>query len=719
MKAFFLSLILVSSLATANQLADQIEFQADKYTTNLETKKTEVEGNVHLKLGNRELFADKLSVDFNSSDVECTGHVLFRNIKEDGNKIEIEAEGVKFNLKTGLGKFYNAQVRSKGAFHLEGKEIIRDTETTFIAKVGKISFCQDCPQSWSLVGDRINVDTEKYAEVHHALIEIKDVPVLYLPFVYYPAQNKRFSGFLIPYFRYSKALGAQLGIPFYYAPNDLMDFTWDYRYMSEGGHRNALETRVKYSDYSFWNSNTSWIRTLNNRTLTKDRVALHYQGRAQFLESSAFLMSGNFVSDVDMSRSFEEDSSESRLPNYSNEFFIESQFENFSLLAGARIPQDNLDRNLTSRGDVNWTLPQVNISMPLTPLWNSLLIGASVEELGVRRFKEGKTSQLLDRDPLTGFIASGDRYSGILEFSLPLNFDYLRSTTRSKIRGDYYDFMGGVDPGSASRAQVVLEQNFEMDFSKVWNLGLAAMPKVKHIMTPYVGLSYSPPDSHSKNEFFEDCPLGPCTITAPRLDPFDGGLPTETVSLGTEESEARLRDHNLLRYGFKTQLLGKMSNNEIREIFFLDVSQEYNIKEHKAEKLKLLASGNYDIFNFTSQLAWDLQKSQIDLLNNLSADGLYYKVTFFQSIRSDTDNLGGEFRLKKLGPFELASEHNYDRKLSKLIEQKYFVSYKSSSECWSVNLGLRRRLGDKEFEYAPSIQVLYTESVKNRTSFNF
>lgn len=718
---FFYALISLSSLrGLAANITDLIQFQADKYTTNLETKKTEVEGNVHLKLGNRELYADKLSVDAATSDVECVGHVLYKNLKEDGKKIEIEANGVKFNFRSGLGKFFDAVVKSEGAFHLEGKEITREAETVFVAKVGKISFCQDCPQSWSLVGDRVKVNTEKYAEVHHALVQVKDTPVMYLPFVYYPAQNKRFSGFLIPYFRYSKALGAQLGIPFYYVPNNLMDFTLDYRYMSEGGHRNALETRVQYSEYSFWNSNTSWIRTLDNSRWTSDRIGLHYEGRAQFLSNFALITSGNFVSDTEMSKNFEEDSLESRLPNYSNDIFLESQYENFSLFAGARIPQDNLDRNLTSRGDVSWTLPQLKAGIPLSPIGASLLSGVSVEALGVRRFKNGNTGSLLERDPVTNYIASGDRYSVLLDASLPVNFDILRSTSRVALRGDYYDFPRGIDPNQASRARLVLEQNLEMDFWRVWHLGWSGMPRVKHIMTPYVGISYSPPDSHSKNDFFKDCPAGsPCATTAPRLDPFDGGLPTENVSLGTEEAEFRLRDHNIVTYGFKTQLLGKMSSNVIQEVFFLDVNQEYDLKEQRTGKLKLLASGTYAPVTLSTQLAWDMEKSKVDLINNVSLEGQYYRVSFFQSIRSDTDNLGGEIRLKKLGPFELASEHNYDRKLAKLIEQKYFVSYRSFSNCWSLNLGLRRRLGDKEFEYAPSVQVLYTESVKNRTSFNF
>ena len=131
MRSLFL-LLFFSSTLFAQEFSDLIQFEADSYSTNLQTKKTEVSGNVHLLLGDRELFADKLSVDPVVGDVECVGKILYRQ-----GSLEIEAQGVKFNLKTGLGVFYNAAVRRPGAFQLEGKEIERIGESVYNAKVAK------------------------------------------------------------------------------------------------------------------------------------------------------------------------------------------------------------------------------------------------------------------------------------------------------------------------------------------------------------------------------------------------------------------------------------------------------------------------------------------------------------------------------------------------------------------------------------------------------
>ncbi|MEZ4814627.1 MAG: putative LPS assembly protein LptD [Bdellovibrionota bacterium] len=696
-------------LLRAQNFSDLIQFEAEKYSTNLETQKTEVEGHVKLKLGDRELFADKLVIDPNSGDVECSGKVLFKQ-----GPLEIEAKGVKFNMKSGLGVFYDAIVKRAGAFQLEGREIKRESEQVYEAKIAKISFCQDCPPSWSLTGDRIRVNTERYAEIHHALIAVKDIPVFYLPVVYYPAQDKRFTGFLIPYFKFSTALGAQIGIPFYYAPTDYMDFTYDYRYMSRGGHRNALESRYRFSDYSFLTSNTSWIRTPSESQWFQDRYGIHYGGRFQLFKNWAFLARGDFISDVEMSQNFEDDSPESRLPTLSNDLFLESQYENFSLFAGVRMPQDNLDRVIDSRGNASWTLPHIKAGTPYISLFENTLLGATrIEMLSVRRLENGDFSNALATDPNSGFIASGDRYSGLVDLSLPLSLDYIRSVSSVHYRGDYYKFPSKIDSDTATRSRFVFQQSLEGDLSRIWDVDFDGLPRIKHVLTPFVEYSYAPEDLRSGHDFFKDCPNGVCSSTATRFDVHDGGL--EDIRLGTEESEKRLREHHLLNYGFKTQLLGKFSAaNEIREVLYLKVAHEYDLITKEPGKILVNMQGYLYNFQLSSQISWDYETADLDMQNDILWNEKYFAFVLYQSIRPDIDNVGGEIRLKKLGPFELATSQNYDRREQQLLEQKYFLSYLSASKCWRFDLGLRRRLGDNDFEYSPSIQVLYSESIKKR-----
>ena len=699
---FLLLLSFVSFALVAQELSDLIQFQADSYSTNLQTQKTEVSGNVHLRLGDRELFADKLTVDPGMGDVECAGKVLYRQ-----GSLEIEANGVKFNLKTGLGVFYDAAVRRPGAFQLEGKEIERIGENVYNAKVAKISFCQDCPQSWSLVGDRVRVNTERYAEFHHAVLQIKDTPVLYLPFVYYPAVDRRFTGLLIPYFKFSTALGAQLGIPFYYAPTNNLDFTLDYRYMSRGGHRNDLQTRYVFSDRSFFKSDTSWIRAASGASMLSDRYGIHYQNRSQFLKNWAFIARGDQVSDLDMSYHFEDDSLESRLPHLSHDLALEAQYENFALSLGVMAPQNNLQRSSRELGSVRWTLPQLKVGTPLTPIYENFLSALRFEELSVRRFENGFGSRVVGRDPQSNFIVSGERYTGLFDLSLPLNFDVLRAYSKAHFRGDFYSFASGVNEKNATRSKVSFEQSIEGDIWKVWNTGWSDMPRLKHVVTPFMSYFYSPADIHSDHQFFN--------VNAPQFDLFDGSLPSEEIRLGTEEQERLLREHSFVTYGFKTQLLGKFASNEqIQEILFLGLHHEYNLRENSFGRWRLFAQGRYNSIVLESQVSWSPRSTRLDILNGLSLDKKYYNLSLYQTVNPSADNIGGELRLKRLGPFELSTAQNFDRSEGKLLEQKYFISYASFSKCWKFDFALKRKLGDNDFEYSPSFQVTYSESVKNR-----
>ena len=398
---------LAKGQSALGELPELIEFNAKNFSTNLETKKTEVEGNVHLRLGDRELFADSLSFDPTTGEVECAGAILFRQ-----GSLEIEATGVKFNLRSGLGIFYNAAVHKPGAFKLEGKEIKRVAETVYEARVAKVSFCQDCPSSWSFIGDRVRIDTERYAELHHAVLQIKDTPLFYLPFIYYPAKDERFTGFLIPYFKFSPALGAQLGIPFYYAPRKDLDFTYDYRYMSKGGHRGEVVTRYVLSDYSFFNSRTSYIRTPAGSPWLEDRYGIHFESRMQVAKHWALLGRGDTLSDVEMSTNFEEDSVESRLPTVANDLYLEGNFENFSLNAGVTLPQDNVNRLVSARTSERWALPHVRGGIPSTPITNEFLANFRLDDLRLQTFADDpySTSLTLTVHNLT---AISDRQSRI------------------------------------------------------------------------------------------------------------------------------------------------------------------------------------------------------------------------------------------------------------------------------------------------------------------
>ena len=60
-----------------------------------------------------------------------------------------------------------------------------------------------------------------YARGKHVIFYLHDIPVLYIPYILYPVQTERESGFLLPSAGYSDKKGTQLSLAYYQviAPN--------------------------------------------------------------------------------------------------------------------------------------------------------------------------------------------------------------------------------------------------------------------------------------------------------------------------------------------------------------------------------------------------------------------------------------------------------------------------------------------------------------------
>jgi len=101
--------------------------------------------------------------------------VLFRQ-----GSLEIEARR-EVQSQDGLGNFLHGRCAA-GSFSTRSKEIERIGRKSLPASVAKF-FCQDCPHRGAR-GDRVRVNTENYAELHHAVFANQrragDVFALYL-----------------------------------------------------------------------------------------------------------------------------------------------------------------------------------------------------------------------------------------------------------------------------------------------------------------------------------------------------------------------------------------------------------------------------------------------------------------------------------------------------------------------------------------------------------
>ncbi|MCO4785506.1 MAG: LPS-assembly protein LptD [Marinomonas atlantica] len=103
----------------------------------------------------------------------------------------------------------------------EAGQIARNKEGLIFIKEGFYTTCEPGEESWQLYGSSIELDTDRgFGTAKHVQIRVYDVPIFYFPWLRFPLDQRRQTGFLFPSFGFS---GKQLTLstPYYLnlAPN--------------------------------------------------------------------------------------------------------------------------------------------------------------------------------------------------------------------------------------------------------------------------------------------------------------------------------------------------------------------------------------------------------------------------------------------------------------------------------------------------------------------
>lgn len=188
-----------------------------------------------------------ISADWIVYDVEQETIKAKGNVKITTTEDQLTAKEAVLSLAKETGKFTDATVvRQEMSMHLEGKSIEKTGFNTYRIIDGWVITCKveegETPP-WSFASADADVKQGGYAELHHAIFKIRDVPVFYLPYVIVPAKNTRQSGFLFPEFSTSKNAGFGMNLPFFLNISDSADLTLFPEYYFERGFMPGAEFR--------------------------------------------------------------------------------------------------------------------------------------------------------------------------------------------------------------------------------------------------------------------------------------------------------------------------------------------------------------------------------------------------------------------------------------------------------------------------------------------
>ncbi len=197
------------------------------------------EGDVVVSRGNHVLRADEITYHRGSGLVSAEGSV---ELSVEGDVLTCD-RGV-FNLKDRTGYLLNGRLFLRtNHYYLRGKEIRKTGPATYVIRGCRITACDGQNPDWSITGSEVKVTVEGYGTVKHAAFYVRHIPLLYFPYIIFPAKRKRQTGFLPPSIGYSQRDGFDVEIPFFWAISDQTDATLYERYIEERGLKQGVEFR--------------------------------------------------------------------------------------------------------------------------------------------------------------------------------------------------------------------------------------------------------------------------------------------------------------------------------------------------------------------------------------------------------------------------------------------------------------------------------------------
>lgn len=219
-----------------------IEAEADRSRVSADGTLT-FEGEVTLGQGPRRLRADRASANRDTRELTLEGNV---EVREEGLLIRADEAWMNLDHRDAAvtdSRFVLHESRIRGrADRLEkfGDQLIR-------LQGGGFTTCEPDREFWSIYASQVSLYPEdNYGSARHARLTIKNIPVLYIPYMRFPIGDARQSGLLFPSFTTSTRNGEEISQPIYWNIAPQMDATLTPRYLS----RRGLVTEVEFRHLS-------------------------------------------------------------------------------------------------------------------------------------------------------------------------------------------------------------------------------------------------------------------------------------------------------------------------------------------------------------------------------------------------------------------------------------------------------------------------------------
>jgi LPS-assembly protein len=349
LRPFLSALICIHLLlfATRCLAAEKTTINSESLTYDQKTSTYVAKGNVKMHRDDADIEADEITYNEQTSDAVATGDVKYTD-----KEASISASKAELNLDKKTGILYDARIfLKKDNYHLSGKVIQKRGEDYYFSPDATFTTCDAPVPAWCFKGKDVDALVEDRLKSKDTTFRIKDIPVLYAPYLQAPLQ-KRKTGFLLPAAGYSDTRGAYLNVPFFLVLSENRDVTLSIDEYSKRGLGESLEYR--YVEQG--GINGKWlIHHQSDRELDKEYIELNGSHEQRSPDSLGGFLNVNYVNEENYYREFNpqlevrtnrflESTGEISLPfSYSRAYFLSQYWvdlkENVTPPVAQRLPE--------------------------------------------------------------------------------------------------------------------------------------------------------------------------------------------------------------------------------------------------------------------------------------------------------------------------------------------------------------------------------------------
>ncbi len=297
-------------IISSDAVDEPIVYNADGYMkTDLRTKKVSLVQNARVTYGTIELTADSIVLDMETGSVYATGRIdstgkmAGKPIYKDGSE-EFESKELTYNFKSKKGVISNVTTEQEGGF-LQSLTTKRHEDGTLHVNRSKFTTCDAEEPHFYLSLPKAKVYPGEKIVSGPAYMVVADIPLpLILPFGFFPVQQKRASGIVMPKYGQEARRGYYLSNGgYYFALSDYFDLkltgtiytngTW----LADAGTSYRLRYRFSGSfAFSYANNITSYKGLPDYGKTTNYRISWSHSQDAKASPGSRFSASVNMSS---------------------------------------------------------------------------------------------------------------------------------------------------------------------------------------------------------------------------------------------------------------------------------------------------------------------------------------------------------------------------------------------------------------------------------------